>query len=70
MIGAGTGGTLTGIGRKILERSPNTKIVAIDPYGSILAMPQELNATDVTTYKVEGIGYDFVPRVIDRVSNE
>ncbi len=34
--------------------------------GSILAQPPELNKTDITTYQVEGIGYDFVPRVLDR----
>lgn len=67
IIAAGTGGTVTGIGRKIRECRPDVKIVAVDPYGSILAVPAELNATDVTTYKVEGIGYDFIPRVLDRV---
>lgn len=39
VLTAGTGGTLTGIARKIKERSPNTIVVAVDPHGSILAMP-------------------------------
>ncbi|CAG9859751.1 unnamed protein product [Phyllotreta striolata] len=66
VIGAGTGGTVTGIGRKFKEISPNTKIVAVDPEGSILALPDSINRTDVGFYEVEGIGYDFLPTVLDR----
>ncbi|KAK3605456.1 hypothetical protein CHS0354_001426 [Potamilus streckersoni] len=66
VIGAGTGGTVTGIGRKIKEKCPNCKIIGIDPHGSILAEPEDLNKTDVTFYEVEGIGYDFIPTVLDR----
>ncbi|XP_033227889.1 cystathionine beta-synthase isoform X2 [Belonocnema kinseyi] len=65
VAGAGTGGTISGIGRKFREISPQTKIVAVDPEGSILADPPELNKTPVTFYEVEGIGYDFVPTVLD-----
>lgn len=65
VAGAGTGGTISGIGRKFREISPSTKIVAVDPEGSILADPPELNKTPVTFYEVEGIGYDFVPTVLD-----
>ncbi|XP_068226949.1 cystathionine beta-synthase isoform X5 [Palaemon carinicauda] len=64
--GAGTGGTITGTARKIKERLPDCKIVGVDPHGSILAVPEELNKTDVTQYEVEGIGYDFIPNVLDR----
>ena len=67
ILSTGTGGAITGIGRKILEKKPDTRIVGVDPYGSLLAQPPEVNKTDVTTYKVEGIGYDFIPRVLDRV---
>jgi cystathionine beta-synthase len=42
-IGAGTGGTLTGISRKLKEKNPDIKIIAIDPIGSILAEPAQLN---------------------------
>uniref|UniRef100_A0A8C6WXR6 Cystathionine beta-synthase n=1 Tax=Neogobius melanostomus TaxID=47308 RepID=A0A8C6WXR6_9GOBI len=42
------------------------QIVGVDPEGSILAEPDELNKTDKTLYEVEGIGYDFVPTVLDR----
>ncbi|XP_054722481.1 cystathionine beta-synthase-like isoform X1 [Uloborus diversus] len=66
VMGAGTGGTITGIGRKIKERCPNCKIVGVDPYGSILAEPEALNETETSFYEVEGIGYDFVPTVLDR----
>ncbi|XP_033836492.1 cystathionine beta-synthase-like [Periophthalmus magnuspinnatus] len=66
VAGAGTGGTITGIARKLKERCPNVKIVGVDPEGSILAEPEELNKTDKTQYEVEGIGYDFIPTVLDR----
>uniref|UniRef100_A0A915IY34 Tryptophan synthase beta chain-like PALP domain-containing protein n=1 Tax=Romanomermis culicivorax TaxID=13658 RepID=A0A915IY34_ROMCU len=61
VVGAGTGGTLTGIGRKIKERCPECVMVGADPVGSILAGPDEGGF-----YEVEGIGYDFIPAVIDR----
>ncbi|NWU68214.1 CBS synthase, partial [Pterocles burchelli] len=63
---AGTGGTITGISRKLKEKCPGCKIIGVDPEGSILATPEELNKTDKTAYEVEGIGYDFVPTVLDR----
>uniref|UniRef100_A0A8C9WGY6 Cystathionine beta-synthase n=1 Tax=Scleropages formosus TaxID=113540 RepID=A0A8C9WGY6_SCLFO len=66
VAGAGTGGTITGIGRKLKEKCPNIKIIGVDPEGSILAEPEELNKTDKTQYEVEGIGYDFIPTVLDR----
>lgn len=64
VLGVGTGGTMTGIARRIKEHNPNCVIVGVDPYGSILAIPEELNETDITTYEVEGIGYDFIPTVL------
>ncbi|KAL7845755.1 hypothetical protein AOLI_G00239470 [Acnodon oligacanthus] len=66
VVGAGTGGTITGIARKLKEKCPNVKIIGVDPEGSILAEPEELNRTDKTQYEVEGIGYDFIPTVLDR----
>ncbi|XP_052866389.1 cystathionine beta-synthase-like protein [Anopheles cruzii] len=66
VIGTGTGGTMTGIGRKIKESCPSCKVIAADPEGSILAEPEELNRTDVNFYEVEGVGYDFLPTVLDR----
>jgi len=67
VIGAGTGGTITGTAKKLKEKLPNVKIVGVDPYGSILALPESLNTErDGESYKVEGIGYDFIPDVLDR----
>jgi len=61
VIGAGTGGTITGVARKLKEANPNCIVVGADPVGSILA-----GGDHVASYKVEGIGYDFVPDVLDR----
>ena len=63
---AGTGGTITGISRRLKELNPNLIVVGIDPVGSILAQPAELNKGGISSYKVEGIGYDFIPKVLDR----
>ena len=62
---AGTGGTISGLGRKIKEEAPNCQVVGVDPFGSVLARPETLNKTDIQFYEVEGIGYDFVPTVTD-----
>ncbi len=61
VMGAGTGGTITGVAKALKAAVPGVKIVGADPEGSILAGPGELKS-----YKVEGIGYDFVPEVLDR----
>lgn len=67
VCGAGTGGTVAGIGRKIKEKCPSCVVVGVDPEGSILAEPDSLNKSDfVGIYEVEGIGYDFIPTVLDR----
>jgi cystathionine beta-synthase len=58
---AGTGGTISGVARVIKREVPSCKIVGVDPEGSILAGPGEIKS-----YKVEGIGYDFIPDVLDR----
>ncbi|KAI4162206.1 MAG: hypothetical protein LQ342_004226 [Letrouitia transgressa] len=69
VAGAGTGGTITGLAIGLRKHNPKIKIVAADPYGSILAIPQSLNQTRINeSYKVEGIGYDFVPDVLDQKS--
>jgi cystathionine beta-synthase len=66
-IGAGTGGTLSGIARKMKEVIPTCLIVAVDPFGSILAEPDSLNDFKRNMPNlVEGIGYDFIPGVLDR----
>lgn len=60
VIGAGTGGTITGVARALKTALPEVVVVGVDPVGSILAGPAE-----VKSYKVEGIGYDFIPDVLD-----
>lgn len=62
VMSAGTGGTITGVSRRIKEVCPNAKIVGVDPVGSILACEDD----EVKSYLVEGIGYDFIPDVLDR----
>ncbi|TPX33877.1 cystathionine beta-synthase [Synchytrium microbalum] len=66
VAGAGTGGTIAGVAKKLKERLPNIKIVGADPNGSILALPDSLNHEGIHSYKVEGIGYDFIPQVLER----
>merc|ERR1712187_665811 len=73
IMSAGTGGTISGTAKKLKEKIPGVKIVAVDPYGSILAEPDSLNDGSartgqkrLTAYQVEGIGYDFIPTVLDR----
>ena len=60
VMGVGTGGTITGVAQRIKKYSPKTKIVGVDPYGSILG-----GGDEIFSYKVEGIGYDFFPDVLD-----
>ncbi|MFY9234550.1 MAG: pyridoxal-phosphate dependent enzyme [Fimbriimonadaceae bacterium] len=60
VLGVGTGGTLTGAARKLKEEIPEVKIIGVDPVGSILG-----GGDEVASYKVEGIGYDFFPDVLD-----
>ncbi|KAF8906303.1 cystathionine beta-synthase [Gymnopilus junonius] len=68
VAGAGTGGTITGLSRAIKKaHNPNCIVIGVDPKGSILAVPENLNRSDNGgQYIVEGIGYDFVPDVLNR----
>ena len=65
VCGAGTGGTITGLAAKIKQKFPECIVVGVDPIGSILAEPSSLNESE-GGYEVEGIGYDFIPDVLDR----
>lgn len=60
VISVGTGGTITGIAHALKTKFPKLKIIGVDPYGSILG-----GGTDIFPYLVEGIGYDFIPEVLD-----
>ncbi len=56
----GTGGTITGLARRLKEALPKIKIIGVDPVGSILG-----GGNEILPYAVEGIGYDFMPDVLD-----
>ena len=57
---------MTGISRALKEKNPDLKIIAVDPIGSCLARPKELNGPGPKGGRqVEGIGKDFIPRVLD-----
>ena len=60
VAGVGTGGTITGIAKKLKEEYPNIIVIGVDPFGSILG-----GGDKVYPYKVEGIGYDFFPDVLN-----
>ena len=60
VISVGTGGTITGIAKRLKEEMPAIKIVGADPEGSILGGGEK-----VSSYLVEGIGYDSIPDVLD-----
>ena len=60
VISVGTGGTITGIAKRLKEENPAIKIIGADPEGSILGGGEK-----VSSYLVEGIGYDFIPDVLD-----
>jgi cystathionine beta-synthase len=67
VAGAGTGGTISGIAKKLKEYNKDIIVVGVDPEGSILAQPESLNDNHrLESYQVEGIGYDFIPDVLDR----
>ena len=63
VCGVGTGGTISGAGRYLKEKNPNVKVVGIDPKGSALReyFYTKKMSPEFKTYKVEGIGQDFLP---------
>src|SRR4051812_15921370 len=66
VCGVGTGGTITGVGRYLKEQNPHVKIVGVDPVGSILYDYFKTGQmVEAHSYKIEGIGEDFVPSVYD-----
>ena len=60
VISVGTGGTITGVAKRLKKELPNIKVVGADPVGSILG-----GGDEISSYLVEGIGYDFFPDVLD-----
>lgn len=65
VAGAGTGGTLTGVGQAFAAWRPEVDIVLADPVGSILAGHLQGRSVDSAPYLVEGIGGDFLPPLLD-----
>ncbi|MCL5067385.1 MAG: cysteine synthase family protein [Thaumarchaeota archaeon] len=58
VAGAGTGGTISGAGTQLKKLAPGIKIIGVDPEGSVLSGGSD------HPYKVEGIGYDFIPTTL------
>ena len=68
VVGVGTGGTITGVGRYLKERNPSVKVWGIDTYGSIFKKYKETGIFDkneIYPYTTEGIGEDFLPKNVD-----
>jgi len=62
----GTGGTISGTGRYLKEKNPDVQIVGVDPIGSILyELHRSGRVTKAESYKIEGIGEDFLPGTTD-----
>jgi cystathionine beta-synthase len=68
VVGVGTGGTVTGVGRYLKERNSKIKVWGIDTYGSVFKKFKETGIFDkheIYPYITEGIGEDFLPRNVD-----
>jgi cystathionine beta-synthase len=68
VVGVGTGGTISGIGRYLKEQNPNVKVWGIDTYGSVFKKYHETGIFDeneIYSYITEGIGEDILPKNVD-----
>src|SRR5687767_3502457 len=68
VVGVGTGGTISGVGRYLKERNPAIRVWGIDTYGSVFKKYKETGVFDkneIYPYVTEGIGEDFLPKNVD-----
>jgi len=68
VVGVGTGGTISGVGKFLKEKNPNIKIWGIDTYGSVFKKYHETGVFDkneIYPYITEGIGEDILPKNVD-----
>jgi cystathionine beta-synthase len=66
VCGMGTGGTISGVGRYLKQQNPRIQIVGVDPVGSILYDYFKTGKlVEPHSYKIEGIGEDFIPSIYD-----
>lgn len=68
VVGVGTGGTISGVGKYLKEQNPNIKVWGIDTYGSVFKKYHETGIFDekeIYPYVTEGIGEDILPKNVD-----
>ncbi|MGH9408736.1 MAG: pyridoxal-phosphate dependent enzyme [Vicinamibacterales bacterium] len=68
VVGVGTGGTISGVGRYLKEKNPKITVLGIDTYGSVLKKFKDtgiLDKNEIYPYVTEGIGEDFLPKNVD-----
>jgi cystathionine beta-synthase len=68
VVGVGTGGTISGVGKYLKEQNPNVQVIGIDTYGSVFKKYHETGVFDeneIYPYITEGIGEDILPKNVD-----
>jgi len=65
VAGIGTGGTISGVGKYLKEKSPGIKIIGVDTEGSLYEDHFKHRHTKIHSYLIEGIGEDFIPPIVN-----